>query len=69
MCINHGESMYMYKKEMFEWIIAKDVQRIKYILTLDNLYFTNDFDSSGGRVMEFTASGHLEFVNRAKRQM
>ena len=53
---------YVYKKQIFELIIAKDMERIKDIYIMQNVNITNDFDSSGGRVIKFTGSGHSSLL-------
>ena len=61
--------IYIYKNQIFEWIFAKYMERIKDIYIIQQIFFsfTNDFDSSGGRVMKFSASGHRSLFNQGKK--
>ena len=55
--------LYICKKQIFEWFIAKDMERIKNIYITQPVFIIfNDFDSSGGRVMQFTASGQRSLL-------
>ena len=56
---NNQLKLFIYKKQIFEIIIAEDVEIIKDIYIIQPIFsFTNVFDCSGDRVMKFTASGH-----------
>ena len=44
------------------------MERIKDIYIMQKKSFTNHFDSSGGRVMKFTASGHRSLLIEVRGQ-
>ena len=54
----------LYKKKNYLDELLLNIYKELKIFTLCNQFFafTNDFDSSGGIVMKFTASGHRSLV-------
>ena len=68
MFMNIDATMYVRSKHFNELLlnISKELKILNFTLCNQFFSFTNDFNSSGGRVMKFPASGHRSLVIEAR---